>query len=77
MVPGQRFRTETRWRATATTLGPRTKIAISCVFLFPVLFCVLGLAAAAHHVENTFFAVPLGAFGMLAIVALRGVWERG
>jgi hypothetical protein len=75
--PRPAHRRETRWRATATTLGPGTKIAITCALLFPVLFCLAGVAAAAHHLENTFFVVPLWLFGVIAAVGIHGVWERG
>ncbi len=77
VMPARRLRVTTRWRATATTLGPRTKIAITCALLCPVLVCLLGLAAAGRYVQNSFLVVPLWMFSVIAAVGIHGVWERG
>jgi hypothetical protein len=76
-MPARHLREPTRWRATATTLGPAAKIAITCALLFPVLVCTAGVVAAAHHVENSFLVVPLWMFSVIAAVVLPAVWERG
>lgn len=77
VMPARQLRPATRWRATATTLGPAAKIAITSALALPILVCLTGLAAAGGHVANAFLVVPLWALCLIAAVVLPAVWERG
>ena len=58
-------------------MGPTAKVALTVALVFPMLVCAYGLALAHERAGNIYFALPLGILGVLSVMVLPSVWDRG
>jgi hypothetical protein len=68
---------QTRWHGTDTTLGPRTKVAITAAIVVPWLLMAFELPFARERPVLTFLVVPLAGLTMVAVRLLPEIWEPG
>jgi hypothetical protein len=71
------WRPQTRWHGTDTTLGPRTKVAITVGLIVPWLLMAYKVTLAGSQPVYAFLVVPLAGLTLVAVRLLPEVWEPG
>jgi len=74
-LPGGWWVDKTRWHATDTTLGPRTKVAITAAIVVPWILMAFELSFARESPALTFLVVPLAGLTLVAVRLLPAVFQ--